>query len=901
MNARTRAIGLLLGATWLVAAIPAAPAEGPVSRAAARNLHPDFALLDAQSANVLRSGQPVSTMKTCGQCHDTSFIASHSFHADLGLRDIASSAKTWDSSPGLFGQWDPLRYRFLTQPGDERLDLSTAGWLMFNGERVVGGGPATTSRSGQPLATLKPRPDDPESSLLDAAGRRASWNWSESGTMEMNCFLCHLQQPDLAARKAAIRAGRFAEASTATLSGSKVVTADGKGWKWNPAAFTADGLVSSKHLGIQDPTNANCAACHGEVHPAGQEPVLVRACDLDSPQTATTGQVVASQRINASGLNLADKAALRRPWDIHAERQLQCTDCHHALNNPAHANRLTGQRPAHLRYDPRALDIDDYLQRPDHGFARGQSAQVNVAPENKGTMRRCENCHDAAASHERWLPYVETHMATLACESCHIPKMYAPAIQSYDWTVVNADASPVRSCRGVDGAPDDVRSLVTGFEPVLLKRTNVDGASLLAPYNLVTTFYWVYEDAGGRKRPVRLEDLKAAFLDGAGYAAAIVAAFDADHDGTIGAKELRIDSPAKEAAVRERLGKLGLRNVRMEGQVQPFSINHNVARGDYALNDCRACHAAGSRLARAMPLADFAPVSPTFNANNNVVATGEVIRRADGALAYRPMPERDRLYVFGASRLAWVDGIGALAFIGTLLGVMGHGGLRYLAARKHPHGNGPTRRVQMYDAYRRFWHWLQAITIVLLLLTGLVIHRPDTFAAIPFPGMVSLHNILAAILVLNAALSLFYHLATERMREYIPRPYGFFDDAIRQARFYVSGIFRGEPHPFEKRPDDRMNPIQKLTYFGILNVLLPLQILTGALMWGVQRWPEAAAALGGLPWLAPGHTLVAWLFATFILGHVYLTTTGTTPLEAIRGMVTGYEEVEDHGPQGAGH
>jgi thiosulfate reductase cytochrome b subunit len=77
-------------------------------------------------------------------------------------------------------------------------------------------------------------------------------------------------------------------------------------------------------------------------------------------------------------------------------------------------------------------------------------------------------------------------------------------------------------------------------------------------------------------------------------------------------------------------------------------------------------------------------------------------------------------------------------------------------------------------------------------------------------------------------------------------------------------------------------------------VLLPLQILTGALMWGVQQWPEAAGALGGLPFLAPFHTLVAWLFASFIVAHVYLTTTGATPLEAIRGMVTGYEEVEVH-------
>jgi thiosulfate reductase cytochrome b subunit len=89
-----------------------------------------------------------------------------------------------------------------------------------------------------------------------------------------------------------------------------------------------------------------------------------------------------------------------------------------------------------------------------------------------------------------------------------------------------------------------------------------------------------------------------------------------------------------------------------------------------------------------------------------------------------------------------------------------------------------------------------------------------------------------------------------------------------------------------------MNPIQKLTYFGILNVLLPLQIVTGAAMWGVQKWPEIAGALGGLPLLAPMHSLLAWLFGSFIVGHVYLTTTGATPLEGIRAMVTGYEEVE---------
>jgi len=56
-------------------------------------------------------------------------------------------------------------------------------------------------------------------------------------------------------------------------------------------------------------------------------------------------------------------------------------------------------------------------------------------------------------------------------------------------------------------------------------------------------------------------------------------------------------------------------------------------------------------------------------------------------------------------------------------------------------------------------------------------------------------------------------------------------------------------------------------------VLLPFQIITGALMWGVQQWPQIATMLGGLPFLAPLHTLIAWLLATFVVAHVYLTTT----------------------------
>jgi thiosulfate reductase cytochrome b subunit len=137
-------------------------------------------------------------------------------------------------------------------------------------------------------------------------------------------------------------------------------------------------------------------------------------------------------------------------------------------------------------------------------------------------------------------------------------------------------------------------------------------------------------------------------------------------------------------------------------------------------------------------------------------------------------------------------------------------------------------------------------------------------------------------------------LTTGKIHQYIPRPRGFIDDGILQAKYYISGIFKNEPHPFEKKPEQKLNPLQQVTYFGLLNVLLPLLGLTGILMWSVQIWPQITNWFGGLPVLAPIHSLLAWLFAAFIVGHVYLTTTGATPLESMRGMVTGWEEIEVH-------
>jgi thiosulfate reductase cytochrome b subunit len=864
-------------------------------------LHPTFPLVDTNGDNVLESGQPVSTMQTCGSCHDTTFIQEHSFHSDVGLDSFSGDFAenfSWDGSPGYFGRWNPLTYRYLSLDGDAVIDLTTAEWVQTLGTRHVGGGPAEYSRTGVPLTELEVVVGDLETSIVDpVTGELVAWDWQESGVVEMNCFLCHTPNPNNEARIEMLQAGEFKWANTATLAGTELVERVDGEWQWNEAAFDAEGNLTMDNVPVQDPTSENCSLCHGLVHVDSLTPLSLGECEPSQWTTITTGQIFSPQRLADSGINFMDKHDLSRAWDVHAERVLECTDCHYSLNNPVYFQESAATRPDHLIFDPRRIDLGEYLYRPLHEFAKGENTQSSLAPELDNTLRQCESCHSIENNHD-WLPYKDAHIDALSCETCHIPQLYGPARQYNDWTVLKLDGSSQSVCRGVDEASETFgTAVVTGYEPVLLPRENADETISLAPYNLVTSWFWVYGDP---ERPVPIRNLEAAWLVDGSYNADVLAAFDRNDDGELDTIELVIDTEAKELLIASRLEEQGLENPRIDGVVQPYGINHDVAHGEWATRDCESCHEEDSRIVVSMVLADRLPggVTPTFVGNMPIDLNDGLSITDEGELVYHPQlsAESVEIYVFGHSSISWIDWLGVLMFLGTLAGVSLHGGLRYLAARRSPAPHdAELKKVYMYSLYERQWHWLQTVVIMGLIFTGLIIHKPAMFGIFSFRYVVEIHNVLALILVINAALAAFYHLVSGEIQQYLPQPRGFFSQAMEQAKYYAGGIFRGEPHPAEKTRERKLNPLQQITYFGILNVLLPLQVITGALIWGVQRWPDVASSLGGLPLLAPFHTIVAWSFATFIVAHVYLTTTaGHTPVAGIKSMIMGWDDVEVH-------
>lgn len=199
-----------------------------------------------------------------------------------------------------------------------------------------------------------------------------------------------------------------------------------------------------------------------------------------------------------------------------------------------------------------------------------------------------------------------------------------------------------------------------------------------------------------------------------------------------------------------------------------------------------------------------------------------------------------------------------------------------------------------HTLWERIWHWLQAGLIILLLITGFQMHYPDQL--IIFKHLceaLNLHLRLGAGLFINSLLGLFYQITTGKIFHYIPTGDTILYGAVKQAGYYLSGIFHHAEPPFKLDMHSRFNPLQRITYFTLLIILIPLQLCSGIILFygadpGADLWPLVFTRLGGFQIIAPIHTLLAYFFLSFLIVHIYLsTTTADTPFALLRQMTIG--------------
>jgi len=197
-----------------------------------------------------------------------------------------------------------------------------------------------------------------------------------------------------------------------------------------------------------------------------------------------------------------------------------------------------------------------------------------------------------------------------------------------------------------------------------------------------------------------------------------------------------------------------------------------------------------------------------------------------------------------------------------------------------------TGKFYLYTRYERFWHWLQALLIIGLLITGLEVH--GSYVLLGFKRAVAVHSALGIAWLVAFVFFVFWLATTGEWKQYVPTTKKMF--AV--IWYYAYGIFLGREHPCPKSPTSKHNPLQRLTYLALTSLLLPFMMITGLLYYLFHDWAALGLGFLGLPTVSAWHLAGAFAVLVFLVVHVYMATTGHTPMSYIKAMVTGWEDAE---------
>lgn len=195
------------------------------------------------------------------------------------------------------------------------------------------------------------------------------------------------------------------------------------------------------------------------------------------------------------------------------------------------------------------------------------------------------------------------------------------------------------------------------------------------------------------------------------------------------------------------------------------------------------------------------------------------------------------------------------------------------------------RDVMIYARYERFWHWSQAVLIFTLFFSGLGVH--GTHNLVPFGLAVKIHTFAAMALLVLWLFTTFWNFTTGQWKQYL-----FKKGIFTVVRFYAWGILWGEPHPYKKSLQRKQNALQSLAYLTFMIIVGPALWSTGTVYLLYDLWRHYPWAGDGLQIVALVHTAAAFIMGAFVIIHVYMTTTGKTPLHYIKTMISGYDNIE---------
>ncbi len=203
------------------------------------------------------------------------------------------------------------------------------------------------------------------------------------------------------------------------------------------------------------------------------------------------------------------------------------------------------------------------------------------------------------------------------------------------------------------------------------------------------------------------------------------------------------------------------------------------------------------------------------------------------------------------------------------------------------------RQVYLHPLPLRVWHWMNAFLVILLLTTGIQFRVPGIASLWPHNPSLGLHKWAGIAMTALWLFWLIYGLASGHLlRHYVLKR----QDLIGipgMMKFYMLSIFRGEKSPFRPSPEAKYHALQRLAYGSIMGVFTPVTVVTGLFFVTGFRIGGMLLPFDTIKTIDALHVAGLYVFAFFLVIHVYMATTGPTALSHIRAMITGYEEEQD--------
>jgi Ni/Fe-hydrogenase b-type cytochrome subunit len=229
----------------------------------------------------------------------------------------------------------------------------------------------------------------------------------------------------------------------------------------------------------------------------------------------------------------------------------------------------------------------------------------------------------------------------------------------------------------------------------------------------------------------------------------------------------------------------------------------------------------------------------------------------------------------------------------------------------------PPQTIYRHRLITRVWHWINAVAVIVLIGSGLTISNAhkylywgqaganprDAWLHLPrFPGWLTIpstyslsgariwHLFFALVLAFGLLVYLIWSLANRHIQR---------DLRVRKEELKPRHLWVDLKAHWNLRFHDPANPgaynsFQKLSYVGVLFILLPLIIFTGlALSPGMDAaWPWLTDIFGGRQSARSVHFIAMVLIALFTIVHLTLVILAG-PINEVRSMITGKWQVPE--------